>query len=527
MNRDGFLLGLLATAGQVLLLRELTTAFGGAELFIATALFGWLLWVALGAWMGGRSRRDWSVIGLLAIGIVALLVSLVLARLSPLSVVGVVGEVVPLSVAVPISIILMAPVGFTVGFAFPIIARGRVDAAMSVATVYLFEGLGAFVAGLALLLLHSLTESNLSAGMLAGVAVAGLAAMTTRRGRWLAAGLAGLLSVAALFNLGDRVGSACDTLKYNGYVVEDSFDTPYGHQTILSRDSSLVLLTDNATEGVYPDIETAENLLLPAWLYNPGASTVLLIGRAELGMAQLTASLSNLNLTAIDPRGGLSDRLDAVLEAPPGVTRYESDPRAVLHGGLTPPRFDLIILHPGRFDSYRNSRYVTEEFLRLLQSRLAPGGVLAILTSYDTDRYITAESQQLLSVMTATLGLVFDSVSAWPGTRTLLLASTETSLELPSDTLMARSAQLPCQGEYVSDAYLSDRLSPFKTGRLREAIFDAGSVNSVTRPILTPLQTWSRARVSQADRRLMDLILFAPWVVAVVPVLILILFGLV
>ena len=51
MNRDGFLLGFLATATQVLLLRELVAAFGGSELFVGTALFGWLLWVAAGAWL--------------------------------------------------------------------------------------------------------------------------------------------------------------------------------------------------------------------------------------------------------------------------------------------------------------------------------------------------------------------------------------------------------------------------------------------------------------------------------------------
>jgi spermidine synthase len=525
MNRHGFLLGFVATAGQVLLLRELVTAFGGAELFIATALFGWLLWVALGAWIGGRSRREWSIAGLLSTGVLALLASLILARLSPLTVSGVVGEMIPLSSAVPISIILMAPVGFTVGLAFPVIARGRVDAAMSVAIVYLFEGLGAFAAGLALLVLHNLTDSNLAAGTWIGFVASGALALTSPRGRWLAAGLSVLLLAVSLFNLGDRVGLACDRLKYGGYVIEDSFDTHYGHQVILSRDSGLMLMTDNATEGSYPDPETAENLFLPAWLYNPDATELLLIGRPELGPAQLVTQVPGVRLTAIDPRRRLTERLGAVMNLPQGVVRYESDPSAALFGDLAARQFDLVALNAGRLDSYRNSRYMTEDFLRLLQKRLAPGGVLAIVTPYDTDRYVTEETRRLLSVMTATLGRVFDSVSTWPGTRTLLLATTDATLELPYDTLLERLGQLPYRGVYISDAYLSDRLSAFKAERLQAVIPGDGRANSVTKPILTPLQGWMRSKASQTDRWLMDTVLFSPWVVAFVPLLILALFG--
>ena len=55
MNRQGFLLGFFSTGAQVLLLRELVSSLNGSELFIGTALFGWLIAVAAGAYLGGRA----------------------------------------------------------------------------------------------------------------------------------------------------------------------------------------------------------------------------------------------------------------------------------------------------------------------------------------------------------------------------------------------------------------------------------------------------------------------------------------
>ena len=54
MNRKAFLLGLLSIGGQTLLLKELVSSLNGDELFIGTALFGWLISIAIGAYLGGR-----------------------------------------------------------------------------------------------------------------------------------------------------------------------------------------------------------------------------------------------------------------------------------------------------------------------------------------------------------------------------------------------------------------------------------------------------------------------------------------
>ena len=47
------LVGLAATMGQILVLRELFTVFSGSELAVAVVLAAWLSWTAVGGLLGG------------------------------------------------------------------------------------------------------------------------------------------------------------------------------------------------------------------------------------------------------------------------------------------------------------------------------------------------------------------------------------------------------------------------------------------------------------------------------------------
>ena len=53
-----FAIGVISMLGQVVLLRELNVAFYGSELIYILGLGLWLLWTAVGAAAGRRSRRS-------------------------------------------------------------------------------------------------------------------------------------------------------------------------------------------------------------------------------------------------------------------------------------------------------------------------------------------------------------------------------------------------------------------------------------------------------------------------------------
>ena len=253
MNREGFLLGLLATSGQILLLREVVTAFGGSELLIGTALFGWLVWVAFGAWMGGRGPARVQTAILFTLGGWLLPISLVGVRLVSTLITNVPGEIVPMHLAMLISILAVAPVALVSGWLFPAVARRSQRAADAITTVYLFEGLGAFAAGVMVAIIVGRIVGNIGMSLIVGIVVAAVTAFSSGQYRLLSV-LSGSAMAAVLIGTGAGtvIDRLCDQSRYPGYTVEQSFDTPYGHQTVLSRDSSLVLITDNAVEATYP-----------------------------------------------------------------------------------------------------------------------------------------------------------------------------------------------------------------------------------------------------------------------------------
>jgi len=171
MNRQAFLLGLFSVGGQVLLLRELTASLNGDELFIGTALFGWLVSVAVGAYLGGKYYLHLKTVHLFFIGVVLLPVMVVIIRLSPLVMTDIVGEIVPFGHAALFSIVMMLPVGIISGWLFSSITRQGKEAESTIVLVYLLEGLGAFAGGLMITLLVGAVVTTLEMSVILGILV--------------------------------------------------------------------------------------------------------------------------------------------------------------------------------------------------------------------------------------------------------------------------------------------------------------------------------------------------------------------
>ncbi len=268
MIRRAFLLGLYSIVGQVLLLRELVASLNGDELFISTALFGWLISVAVGAYLGGRQRS--APHSLFWRAAVLLPVMILLVRFSPMLTNHMVGEVIPFTQAALISIIAMLPVGLISGWLFPSIARQQMETQQSIIRVYLFEGLGAFLGGLVVAFAIGPWLSGLQLAVVVGVLVAfveWVLTVPTWNFRLRRALLMVVVVATCIVGFG-YLEPMSDGWRFKPYQVEKSFDTHYGRQTILSRESELVLLTDNSIEAVYPSVMEAENALIPALMYH-------------------------------------------------------------------------------------------------------------------------------------------------------------------------------------------------------------------------------------------------------------------
>lgn len=501
-----FLLGFFSVAGQVLLLRELVSSLNGDELFIGLALFGWLLAVAGGSWVGGRDVRQPGAATLFTGGCVLLCVMIPAVRLSPLVVSNVAGQVIPFSTAGGMAVLLMLPLGLVSGWLFSVIAREGWGSEGAIVTVYLWEGVGAFVGGVTIALLSKGVLSNMALALAVTVVTISFLVLMLRDRSLMVSALLTLFTVTMLVGstwAAAQIDSALDRRKYEAYDVLQSFDTPYGRQTVLSRDNMILLLTDNQVEAVYPDEQGGENLLLPALLYNPTAREILYFGRSEFGLAQLAQRLERLHLTAVDPRRRLNEVVDELTSYPGGVTRITDDPLAFINKRAGLDQFDAIIIDAGEPDNYKTSRLLTSEFFSQARRLLSKNGMLVVPTAYDTDRYISDDVAELLSIIRNSLASSYEHVVVWSGSGTLLMASDAPLFDVDLDSLVARVNKLEYEPTYLSESFLRDRLNEFKQQRLTSALSPDSDINSSARPLLPHRQALYRSP-SDVDRRILS-----------------------
>lgn len=521
MNRKSFLLGFFSIGGQVLLLRELVASFNGDELFIGTALFGWLVAVAIGAGIGGIKKLKINALTLFIIGAILLPLSVILTRLSPLLIISVPGEVIPFSVAVLLSMAAMFPVGFLSGWIFPAITREGHRPAKSIVQVYLFEGLGAFVGGAAIAALIGFIFSTLAMACALGCVVLFLYLMPFDNRKIIV-----ILPILLLVLVGIKISipfldTRLDTVKYSSFKIEKSFDTHYGHQTILSRNEMTTLMTDNTAEATFPSLADAENELLPPFLYKPNSKNILYIGRAEFGVMQLIDSLSNVKLSALDPRKKLSEVLNEVIPEVGNINRIDSDQLSYFLKHCLISKYDIIILNPGEPDNHKTGRLLTVEFLNQVRGSLDKDGILFYPAPYDSDRYISKEKSIILAVIYNTLRQAFNCVVMWPGETTFYFASDDSLINIPPEQVIAESDSLTYKPQYINSYYLPDRMGELKTSRLSSAISVTDQFNTLNRPLLPYYQAAYRSTADSLDRKLIPFILENPILLLSLPALIL------
>jgi predicted membrane-bound spermidine synthase len=525
MRRQGAALGLLSIGGQVLLLRELAATLQGDELYIGTALFGWLCMVALGAFIGGRIRHTANTTALFIAGAVILPASMIAIRLSPLSLNDFVGQVIPFSTGVLVSIVAMIPSALLSGWLFSAITRSGRSAADATVSVYLFEGIGSCIGGVAITLCAGKVVSAMTLSFIIGLAALGIAVNFRhfRRRMLLWIGMPALSAIVVVY--APHLDRRLDTIRFAPYDVAASFDTPYGHEVVLKRDRSLTLMTDNTLEATLPDIEAAENQLVPPLIYYKDARKVLYIGRAEFGVNNLARHFPGIEITAVDQRSQLDMVLDSLMPGSTPNARLVADPVAYLSHIVGAVTYDIMIINPGEPDNYRSSRLLTPEFLDLARRCLSNDGILFVPTRYDSERYVGQEKSRSLSAIYRTLQGSFSSVTVWPGTMTLFFASMKATLDVPYDSIAVRIDRMSWQPQYIHPDYLRDRLALQKTERVQTALDEFNVANRLDRPILTHYQLLYRSTIDSLDRRLIGIMLGGGRWLWALPIIILLLAG--
>ena len=462
-----FLLGFLATAFQIYLLREFSASFYGNELTFGFVLGAWLLWGGIGSLAGPRfGLRPDRLPRLYASSAVLFLLSLALLRFSHRLLGVLPGELTGLVPAVTFSLVLALFVSFPLGLAF-VLNAALLDG--DAPRVYLFESLGAAVAGLAvhLLLIPRLSNWEGAAVVAAAAAVASVVAFRPFR-NWPLVPVT--LALAAAFAGVDLPASRA---AWKPFVLVAAEDTRYGKLQVIRMGGQFSLYSNGLAVFSYPNTESAEETVHFALLQRPGPKDVLLIGGgAGGGCAEaLKYPEARVDYVEIDPaiirlaeRTLDADGLEALND--PRVRIVLEDGRRFLE--RTDKAYDAILLSLPEPATAQINRFYTREFFRRAAAKLRPAGVLSFVVP-SAENYIGEDLQKFLATLDATLGEVFPHVLAVPGGTNVFLASAA-PLTIDPGFLSGELARLGIRTRFVSPEMLPARLAPLRTAYLEARI---------------------------------------------------------
>jgi spermidine synthase len=463
------LLGFLAAAFEIYLLREFSAEFYGNELTFGLFLGSWLLWGGLGslARPGAAKRSSPGLLyGLYGLAIVLFFLSLVVLRFSH-SLMGILpAELTGLIPALGFALFLSFLLSFPLGHYF-VLNAGLLGGDVSL--VYLLESAGAALAGLVVHFLLIPLFSNWQGGALigAGTAVLILARMKPGRSRWLVA--AALVSAACLAALDLPSQKAA----WKPLRLVEAEDTPYGKLQVIKTEEQVTLFDNGLTVFSHPDAGAAEESVHFALLQREGIRNVLLIGGGASGGAAEALKYPGVRLdyVELDPaiirlsEKHLAAADFAALRSPRARIFYR-DGRTFLE--RTSERYDAIILNLPEPSTAQVNRYYTLEFFLEAQKKLNPDGVLSFIVP-SAENYISDALAQFLGCLAATLRGVFPEVVAVPGGNCVFLAS-DSPLAIDPDRLTAAIVRLGIKNRFVSPEMLPARLNPLRVDYLAAKI---------------------------------------------------------
>ncbi len=531
---------------QIALLRAYLSAVEENEIVLGAFYGAWFLGVFAGAWAGGARRRravrrssaGWA---LAALAVHAALLPLLYVSLRTVRA----GFGLPALGATPLSALLWIALahfglfGFVTGFGFPAFCQWASHASArperAIATVYGIEAMGSVAAGavFTFVLAGRIDSLAIALGMAAlAAACATAAAMAEKPRRWLAAALG--TSVA----IGSAAALAPPRLAALERWIGERWWKAYGEgqRLVAERETALQRLALSESHGQFnalasgrfafsfPDpynTEPLANLILAqaaaAWSGNERTNRsanrrIALVGAAGIELASpfLRAGAERIDL--LDPDPDLPQfLLDYLPEADrqalgdPRVHLARADPRSFLARGGEP--YGLVVLLLPEPATASLCRFYSLEFFRMLRSRLARDGVLAMRFSSSVN-YFGDEMGGLAGPILAALRQAFGEVAATPGVQAMAFAAANPGVvSTDPNELERRWAALQLPADRFSPLYFQTVFEAGQTAFVQAELARLGREsppNRDARPAsyLAALRLWARVSESGLGRAL-------------------------
>lgn len=482
-----FTLGVVSIISQVLLLRELMVTFYGNELFLGLALGCWLVWTALGSLIGKKfiNRQAFSVN--LIILFFLLPISLILIRF--LKTFFPLGVTINFFKAIGLTFVSLFPLGFSLGFFFTTaFSFSKTKKLAQLASqAYLVEILGLAVGGL-LFNFFLIQSSPLLLTFLLSFLILLLTFFLHSKKAFLA--LLFLFLLLAFYKL-PLLEQKTLAFQFPNQVL--SKNSIYGRITVTQKDNQYQFFESGTLMGISQKTEDTEYLIHPILLEHPNPKKILMIGGGlDGGLAEiLKHQPEKISYVELDPvmvrtvKNFLQPELSEVLENEK-VNLVFADPRKFLQE--TKEKYDLVIINlPSPSTALINRLYTQQNFAQV-KAVLKTGGVMALNLSLPTN-YLSQESQNLAASIYQTINQELNHLLLLPEHSLLFLASNEPVLTTDHQLLNQRLAKRQIKTDFISAAYLKNRLTDNRIEMFTQALKKEGKINLDFHPIAYFYQT--------------------------------------
>jgi spermidine synthase len=504
--------GLSGIIAQVILMRELLVSFHGNELTLGIILANWLILVAIGSFIAGKtqekaeSRREVFVLFQLFFA-VALPWTVYFSRVFRNILLFTPGEALGLGPIFYSSFLVLLPVTLPQGALFTygckLYSQSVKNDVSSIGKVYVLESIGTVAGGILItsFLIQYLNSFEIAFIIsLTNTLVSIFLLWPTPH--FLKSGVRKTLLVFSILLCSafascllpqpskaiDRASVQSQWRNLNAIHNENSI---YGNITVTKTGEQFTFFTNGAPTMTtpVPDRASIEDFVHFPMLFHEKPESLLILSGGAGGMIHemLKYPVRGVDYVELDPL-----LLKLIQKFPTPLTQLElSDPRVRIHYSddrffvsRTQGRFDLIFIGLSAPQELKTNRLFSSEFFSIAKEKMNPAGIV-VLSLPGSLTYISPELKDLNRCILETLKSVFRSVRIIPGDANLYLASDSIKLEsVPSAEIVRRLGDRRIKTSLLNKDYVEFRLHErwmnwFSASMGREEI----QINSDFRPM--------------------------------------------
>ncbi len=479
-------MGLSGIIAQIILLRELLISFLGNELTLGIILANWLILVAIGSFIIGKSvekvKRKLEIFVLFQLSFsVALPFTIYLSRIFKNILLSTPGEGLGFGPIFYSSLLILLPVTLPLGALFTYGCKLysqyiRKDVS-SIGKVYVLESIGSIIGGLLMtfLLIQYLNSFEIAFIIsLANTLIStfllwpksGFSKAALQKALWILSILLSFLFAYGLLpQTSNSIHQSSIHSQWKNLNVIHNENSIYGNITITKRGEQFTFFTNGipSITTPVPDIASIEDFIHFSMLSHEKPESVLILSGGAGGMIHevLKYPVTQVNYVELDP---LLLKLVQKFSTP--LTQSElSDKRVKIHytdGRFfvkgTRDRFDIIFIGLSAPQELQTNRLFSVEFFATAKRKMNPNGII-VLTLPGSLTYISPELRDLNGCILDTLKSVYRSVKIIPGDVNLYLASDSSQLEkVTIEEIIKRFEERKIKTSLFTKSYIEYRL---------------------------------------------------------------------